>query len=152
LYKAQINLHGFKSIAAKEVQNYVSAIKLGYQIVKDQQLLTSNTIKDIQQELEQNNAGFRKQAGTVLKNENTGEVVYTPPQHPDDIISLMSNLEMYINNNEEEDLDPIVQMAVIHYQFESIHPFYDGNGRTGRIINILYLILQNLQTISMPMD
>ena len=69
---------------------------------------------------------------------------YTPPQEFDKIIELMSNLETFINDGELTDLDPVVKMAIIHHQFESIHPFYDGNGRTGRIINILYLVKENL--------
>jgi Fic family protein len=74
-------------------------------------------------------------------------VVYTPPQHPDEIVALMKNLEEFINNDDMSDLDPLVKMAIIHHQFESIHPFYDGNGRTGRIINILYLVKQELLKI-----
>ena len=74
-------------------------------------------------------------------------MVYTPPQHPEEIIALMKNLEEFINNDDMSDLDPLVKMAIIHHQFESIHPFYDGNGRTGRIINILYLVKQELLKI-----
>lgn len=76
----------------------------------------------------------------------TGEVVFEPPQDYETIQALLTNLEEYIN--EPNDIDPLVNMAMIHYQFESIHPFYDGNGRTGRIINILYLILKGL--LDMP--
>lgn len=106
--------------------------------------MTNNHILEIQQMLEQNNAGFRKLPGTILRNDKTGEVVYTPPQEYDTIVELMKNLEKFINDPEFYDADPLIKMAVIHHQFESIHPFYDGNGRTGRIINVLYLILQNL--------
>jgi len=81
----------------------------------------------------------------MLKNALTGEVVFTPPQNYEKVQSLMSNLEAYIN--EDNDIDPLINMAIIHYQFETIHPFYDGNGRTGRIINILYLILKDLLDI-----
>ncbi|MEA3353675.1 MAG: Fic family protein, partial [Campylobacterota bacterium] len=102
-------------------------------------------ILQIQEELEQNNAGVRKQSGTNLKNAITGEVIYTPPQDHDTIQELLVNLENYIN--EPNDIDPLVNMAIIHYQFETIHPFYDGNGRTGRIINILYLILKDVLDI-----
>lgn len=94
--------------------------------------------------LQTNEASFRKLPGTALKNAQTGEVIYTPPQHADDIITLMSNLEQYINKDELSSDDPLVKMAVIHFQFESIHPFYDGNGRTGRIINILCLVQKQL--------
>ncbi len=93
--------------------------------------------------MEHNNAGFRTQAGTKLVN-NLGQTVYIPPQDSTEVLNLMANLEKFINDDEFSDLDPLVKMAIIHYQFESIHPFYDGNGRTGRIINILYLVLQGL--------
>lgn len=82
--------------------------------------------------------------GTKLLNDQTGQVIYTPPQDANEIIDLMNNLENFINDDEMSDLDPLIKMAIIHHQFESIHPFYDRNGRTGRIINILYLIQKNL--------
>lgn len=147
LYKSELNLNSINSIEAKEVQNYVSALKKGFELVKSTDLLTNKTILKIQEELEQNNAGFRKLPGTELKNISTGEIVYTPPQDKEEIIQLMRNLEEYINNSDVQDYDPLIKMAVIHFQFESIHPFYDGNGRTGRIINILYLILRKLQNL-----
>ena len=147
LYKSELNLDSFKSLQAKEVQNYISALKKGFELVKNKGLITNKIIIDIQKELEKNNAGFRKLPGTALKNETTGETIYTPPQDIKDINRLMSNLEKFINDPMMSDYDPIVKMAIIHYQFESIHPFYDGNGRTGRIINILYLILEELQTL-----
>ncbi len=93
-------------------------------------------------ELEENNAGIRKLPGTALRNAATGKVIYTPPDDYDTILRLMKNLEEYLN--EDDDISPLIKLAVQHYQFESIHPFYDGNGRTGRIINVLYLILHNL--------
>ena len=98
----------------------------------------------IQAEIELNNAGFRKLPGTKLLNDKTGDVVYTPPQDHEVILSLMKNLEYFINDENAMDADPLIKMAIIHHQFESIHPFYDGNGRTGRIINILYLIQKGL--------
>jgi Fic family protein len=94
--------------------------------------------------VEGNKAGFRKLPGTKLLNDKTGELVYEPPQDHATIISLMSNLEKFMNDESMMDADPLVKMAIIHHQFESIHPFYDGNGRTGRIINMLYLIQKNL--------
>lgn len=97
--------------------------------------------------LENNNTGFRRLPGTALKNSVTGEIIYTTPQDHEDITRLMINLEKYINDSNIQDYDPLVKMAAIHFQFESIHPFYDGNSRTGRIINILYLILEKLQTM-----
>ena len=147
LFKSELNLDAFKSLEAKEVQNYISALKKGFELLKTNGLLTNKTIIKIQETLEDNNAGFRKLPGTALKNAVTGEVIYTPPQNYDEIVHLMSNLEKYINDPEMQDCDPLIKMAMIHFQFESIHPFYDGNGRTGRIINILYLILEGLQNL-----
>lgn len=146
LFKSNLEFESL-SPAIKEVQNYVTAMKRGFELVDSQGLLTNQIIQKIQETLEGNNAGFRKLPGTALKNAQTGETVYLPPQNPDEIIWLMSNLEQFINESELCDLDPLVKMAVIHFQFESIHPFYDGNGRTGRILNILYLILSGLQRL-----
>jgi Fic family protein len=147
LYKSGLNLKAFKSLDAKEVQNYISALKKGFELISEKGILTNSVILQVQEVLEENSAGFRKLPGTALKNSATGETIYTPPQDYEEIIRLMSNLEKYINDSEMQDCDPLIKMAIIHYQFESIHPFYDGNGRTGRIINILYLILEQLQTL-----
>ncbi len=147
LYKSELNLDSFKSPEAKEVQNYISALKKGFELIKVKGLITNNIIVEIQKELEGNSAGFRKLPGTALKNSSTGEIIYTPPQHINEINKLMTNLEKFINDPSMCDYDPIIKMAIIHYQFESIHPFYDGNGRTGRIINILYLIIEKLQNL-----
>lgn len=144
IYKAGLNLEGFKSQNAKEIQNYISALKLGFELISRNKMLTNNDIIEIQSELEKNNAGFRKVPGTALKNATTGEIVYTPPQDYTTIRDLMTNLEQFINDEQLSDFDPLVKMAIIHYQFESIHPFYDGNGRTGRIINVLYLVMNDL--------
>ena len=147
LYKSELNLNAFKSMEAKEVQNYILALKKGFDLITKDNLLTNRTVIEIQQTLEGNNAGFRKLPGTALKNAVTGEIIYTPPQDYEEINQLMSNLEKYINDSEMQDCDPLIKMSIIHFQFESIHPFYDGNGRTGRIINILYLILEGLQNL-----
>ncbi len=144
LYKSSLQVNNYFSPQSKEVQNYVAALKRGFEIVKTKQVLTVNGIIEIQEVLEKNNAGLRKVPGTSLKNQKTGEVVFEPPQDAIIIKELMSNLEKYINDPLMSEYDPIVKMAVIHFQFESIHPFYDGNGRTGRIINILYLVLNEL--------
>ena len=143
LYKHTLQTD-LSNLATKEVANYSAGLRVGYKAVKETGLLTLNTLLEIQATLENNQAGFRKVTGTVLKNEQTGDVVYTPPE-PQNIPVLMDNLEQLINQDsyqdqQNPDIDPLVQMAIIHHQFESIHPFYDGNGRTGRIINILYLI------------
>ncbi|MFO0558647.1 MAG: Fic family protein [Polyangiales bacterium] len=97
----------------------------------------------VQGELERNNAGFRKLPGTALKD-GKGSTVYMPPQDPAEIVVLMSGLERFINDSELFPADPLIKMALIHHQFESIHPFYDGNGRTGRILNVLYLVKEGL--------
>jgi Fic family protein len=106
-------------------------------------LLTLNHIVEIQATLEHNEAGFRRLPGTALKN-NAGEVVYTPPQDPAVIVELMRDLEQFVNDDESFDADPLIKMALLHHQFESIHPFYDGNGRAGRILNVLYLVQKGL--------
>lgn len=147
LYRSDSIARHFVSTAAKEVHNYATALRNGFEQVAKSGLLTNNDILEIQSGIEENRAGFRKLPGTELKNEQTGETVYTPPQHHDEILALMTNLEQFINDDELCDWDPLTKMAVIHHQFESIHPFYDGNGRTGRIINILYLVKQRLLSV-----
>lgn len=147
LYREELFPEYAVNASAKEVKNYVSALKAGYDLVRKNSLLTSNFIIEIQAKLENHRSGFRVLAGTELKNELTGETVYIPPQNPQDIVDLMSNLELFINDDDMFDADILVKMAIIHYQFESIHPFYDGNGRTGRIINVLYLVLKQLLDI-----
>ncbi|PSJ79943.1 Fic family protein [Neisseria iguanae] len=148
LFRASLPHSGENSPAIKEVQNYSSALHCGFELVVQSGMLTNNHILAIQAELEKNRAGFRQQAGTMLKNDRTGEVVYEPPQHTDDIVRLMGRLETFINDESTSGtIDPLVRMALIHHQFESIHPFYDGNGRTGRIINVLYLVLLGLMDI-----
>ena len=147
LYKSELNLDSYKSLNAKEVQNYIAATKTGFDLISKTGFLTNRIVLKIQEVLEGNKAGFRKLPGTTLKNTSTGEIIYTPPQDPEEIKDLMTNLEKFINDKESSDFDPLVKMAIIHYQFETIHPFYDGNGRTGRIINILYLIQEKLQDL-----
>ena len=144
VYQSNLFSNLFASPAAKEVHLYAQALKRGFSLVKEHGLLTNNYILEIQAVVEQNKAGYRKLPGTKLLNDKTGEVVYTPPQDHNSIVSLMSNLEKFINDDAIMDIDPLIKMAIIHHQFESIHPFYDGNGRTGRIINILYLVNKNL--------
>ena len=147
LYQSDFFAKNFKTIASKEVHNYAEALRSGFLTVKERGFLSNNHILELQAAIEENKAGFRKLPGTELKNEQTGEVVYTPPQSYDEVVAHMSNLEQFINDNTLSDWDPLVKMAVIHHQFESIHPFYDGNGRTGRIINILYLVKEGLLNI-----
>ena len=145
LYRAGLDpSHQFINAATKEVLFYREAINEGFRMVRNKDILTLNDIKHVQEILEQNTAGFRTTPGTQLKRENDGAVIYTPPQDGMAIIRYMSNLEQFINDDHLSQLDPLIKMAIIHHQFESIHPFYDGNGRTGRIINILYLVITGL--------
>lgn len=144
LYKAELSLQSSISPAAKEVQSYSGALIHGFELVQKHKLLTCNDMIDIYRRIKHNQAGFRNTPGTALINDRTGESVYQPPQSYDEIVTHMTNLEAFINDNSLSDIDPLIKMCIIHHQFESIHPFSDGNGRTGRIINILYLVLQEL--------
>jgi Fic family protein len=128
--------------ATKEVLRYREATLYGFNFIKQKGFLSTNAIISIQKILEENNAGIRKLPGTALRNAATNKIIYTPPDDYEICLSLMKNLENYLN--EQDDISPLIKMAVQHYQFESIHPFYDGNGRTGRIINILHIILNDL--------
>ncbi len=143
IFKQEVLPDAFANPEAKEVQRYRQALRLGYEQVRESGLITANHIIAIQSELEQSHAGFRKLPGTALKN-NRGETVYAPPQDPNEIIALMRDLERFINDDALYQVDPLIKMALLHHQFESIHPFYDGNGRTGRILNVLYLVKEGL--------
>lgn len=144
LYRAAVADEASIPPATKEVQDYATALRAGFRRVRQSRLIRLDDILIIQETLEKNQAGFRKLPGTALKNQTSGEVVYEPPQSATAIADLMVNLVAYINDDQLCDADPLVKMAIIHHQFESIHPFYDGNGRTGRIINMLYLVASDL--------
>ena len=146
LFKDDVLPESFANPAAKEVLRYRQALRVGFEQVRGSGLLTCNHIIQIQGELERNNAGFRKLPGTALKD-GAGQTIYTPPQDPAEIVALMGALERFINEADLFDADPLIKMALIHHQFESIHPFYDGNGRTGRIVNVLYLVKEGLLDI-----
>ena len=139
MYKHKIQ-SDLTNTANKEIYGYSSALEVCCRKAKKENGISLNTILKIQKFIEPEKKGFRKVPGTVLKNTKTGQITYTPPS-PEKIPELMSRLEDFMNANS---MDPLIKMAVIHHWFESIHPFYDGNGRTGRIINILYLVVQNL--------
>lgn len=144
LYKAGLQIKTqIANAATKEVLRYRESISSGFNLVRKNKLLTLNIIKNIQENLVDNNVGFRRTQGTFLQNDRK-EIVYTPPQDKTEIENSMKNLEEFINDESMSNLDPLIKMAIIHHQFESIHPFYDGNGRTGRIINILYLVITGL--------
>ncbi len=144
LFKAELFIESLTSPSAKEVQRYAYALREGFELVRANRMLTDNHILKIQEELERNKAGYRKLPGTALRNQGTAETVYTPPQDYETIKFLMKNLVDFINDDSLSDIDNLVKLTIIHHQFESIHPFYDGNGRTGRIISILFLVIKEL--------
>ena len=132
--------------ATKEARNYIDAILKGWRILAKEGVLRLDILCKIQEDLIGNSAGIRKQQGTTLKNA-AGHTVYTPPQDYEEIMQLLTNLLIFINDDQQpgfRPVDPLVKMALIHHRFETIHPFYDGNGRVGRILNILYLIMTGL--------
>lgn len=129
------------NLVSKEVVNYRQAILEGYKLVKENGFISTKILEDIHHIIEPDVGGIRKIPGTVIMDVSSNKVLHTPPQNEIEIRDYLANLEKYINYPELEDYDPIVKMSLIHYQFESIHPFHDGNGRTGRMLNVLYLIL-----------
>jgi len=129
-------------VATKEVLRYREALSESYRTLKERPLLTTNLFIKIYQTIKENRAGIRNVPGTVIKNMSTGEVIYTPPEGEPVIRDKLKNLEDYIHSDNAA--DPLIKLAVIHYQFEAIHPFTDGNGRTGRILNILFLVMKDL--------
>ncbi len=144
MYRAATE-EGTTNHAAKEVLVYREAMYVGLKKMKAQKnLLVTNTMVEIVQTIKQNKAGIRSSPGTALKNAINGQVIYTPPCCEEVLREKLTALEQFINNQEVSALDPLIKMALIHYQFEAIHPFADGNGRTGRIVNVLYLVQQEL--------
>ncbi len=131
-----------QSPAQKEGRAYVNALAKGASIIESKKPLTTNSFLDIQDKLAVKAKGIRKTPGTQLKDDRTGKVFYTPPEGESRIRDLLQNLENFINIPNDE-IDPLINMALMHYQFEAIHPFYDGNGRTGRILMPLYLELSH---------
>lgn len=144
LYKATLMGDGVKNQAAKEVLQYREAIYLGIEELQRNNLITTNLLVGLMQRLRGSSENIRKNTGTKLANPTNNQIVYTPPEGENIIREKLSQLEIFINDNEFSDLDPLIKMSLVHYQFEAIHPFSDGNGRTGRILNILYLIQQGL--------
>lgn len=127
----------------KEVLRYREALWDGFNGLKMKELLTTNLFINIFQKIKQTDAEIRKTPGTQFIDALSGKVIYTPPENESNLRNLLKNLEDYIHNS-TDGIDPLIKSAVIHYQFESIHPFTDGNGRTGRIILILYYVLSSL--------
>lgn len=144
LYKSIVADKKFANTATKEVLSYKEALWLGLERLEKKPFITTNLCIEIVQCIKQNTAGIRVIPGTTLSNTN-GEVIYTPPSGEDTIREKLANLEKFMND--DESMDPLIKMALIHYQFEAIHPFSDGNGRTGRILLLLYLKMSNLLDI-----
>jgi Fic family protein len=141
LYKSLIAERKIENSATKEVLSYKEALWLGLEQLKAKPFITTNLCIKIVQCIKQNDASIRKTPGTTLSN-TKGETIYTPPSGEQIIRDKLANLEKFVN--EEETIDPLIKMAILHYQFEAIHPFADGNGRTGRILLLLYLKLSGL--------
>lgn len=140
LFKRDLFPEGPSSGPAKEVTFYREALKVGFQrLIHANGLLTNNTLIEMFRILKNRNDGFRVLPGTALLNETTSKTVYVPPQSAENIHDAMSALEEFINEGNDSGIDPLIKMTIIHHQFESIHPFPDGNGRIGRILNVLYL-------------
>ena len=142
LYKYRLHPND-KDSSAKEVHFYAGELNYGFFSLGRHRPIDMILITDIQKIIVGNDAGLRKQLGTKVVNQRTGEVMYVPPE-PSELQPLLNDLEAFINDPSISRLDPLIKMASIHHQFESIHPFADGNGRTGRILNILYLLQQGL--------
>ena len=148
LFQGDLFPDGLQSASAKEVALYRDALKLGYRnLLQSDGLITNNTLIKMFQLLTGRDDGFRTMSGVALKNDRTGDIVYVPPQEAGQIITCMTDLERFINDDEACHLDALIKMAIIHHQFESIHPFPDGNGRIGRILNVLYLTRSGLLDI-----
>lgn len=148
MFQATLFPENPSSAAAKEVFLYRDALQKGLKDLRDKKgILSNNAIISMFQILKRTDGGFRRTSGTALKNDQTGDIVYVPPQNGNDIIMHMTALEEFMNDDDYSGLDLLVRMAIIHHQFESIHPFPDGNGRLGRIINVLYLTQHRLLDI-----
>ena len=144
---AQANAGADKNldVATKEALRYRTALLDGYRLIAKRPLNT-NTVEQICTQIKNVDMAVRKVPGTALANDKTGDIIYTPPEGEKQIRDILANWETYIHA--ESDIDPLIRMAVAHYQFEAIHPFTDGNGRTGRVVNNLFLIQEEL--LSLP--
>ena len=143
LYKADITPENQLDPRTKEVRSYNAALWYGMELIKNRPLAT-NVFVAIVQKIKSNTAGIRTTPGTVIKNKKTDEIVHVPPQSEAEIREKLKNLEDFLYLSEYSEIDPLIKLAIMHYQFEAIHPFYDGNGRVGRIANILWLVQEKL--------
>ncbi|OIN55507.1 Fic family protein [Arsenicibacter rosenii] len=147
LYRAVISPDDINKPATKEVLQYREALYLGYHMLNEHDLITTNLLVKVMQRLKATTVGIRNAAGTRLISSKTKDAIYTPPEGEQLIREKLHDLEQYIHDDHPDDPDPLIKMALIHYQFEAIHPFADGNGRTGRILNVLYLVQKKLLTL-----
>jgi len=148
LFQASLFPNALGNADAKEVARYREALHAGFEMLREREgLLTNNTIIRMFRILKRTDDDFRSHPGTALLNERTGEHVYVPPQDPNEVRTRMQVLERFINDGDASAMDPLIKMAIIHHQFESIHPFVDGNGRVGRMMNVLYLCREGLLEI-----
>ena len=138
---AQDDEHGHADPATKEALRYRTALRRGHDSLARRPLSTTTAV-EICRTLRNLDMDIRRVPGTALSNQSTGEVVYTPPDGESRLRDLLANWERFLH--EHTTIDPLIRMAIGHYQFEAIHPFTDGNGRTGRILNLLFLVEQNL--------
>ncbi len=130
--------------ATKEALRYRNALYEGWRALA-QRPINTNMAESICSQIKGVDVSVRKVPGTALANDRTGEIITTPPEGEKVLRDLLSNWESFLH--EQPELDPLIRMAVMHYQFETIHPFTDGNGRTGRVLNILYLVQEELLTL-----
>ncbi|MDD4042545.1 MAG: Fic/DOC family N-terminal domain-containing protein [Anaerolineaceae bacterium] len=146
LFKEGLDIPEFSSAAAKEVGRYSEALRCGFEKISLNNTLTMDDLLEVQRLLviDPEKQGVRSKPGTVIGNPITGQIFYEPPQDQGQIIELLENLLAFFIEEPTPELDPLVRMSLLHYQFEKIHPFYDGNGRTGRILNLLYMVLHDL--------
>jgi Uncharacterized conserved protein len=145
LYKAYSNELECTDPQTKEVLRYKEALWHGYLMLEEGRPISIRLMEELYRIVKQAGGGIRKHSGTKLSN-MSGKIIYTPPEGEEVIREKLKNLEQYINDDFDADIDPLIKLPIIHYQFEAIHPFSDGNGRVGRIINILYLIDKGLLT------
>jgi Fic family protein len=128
--------------ATKEVLRYREALWNGFESLKVRPVLSTNLLITIVQTIMGDDAGIRNVPGTAIVNGATGETIYTPPEGEGVLRDKLANLEQFMHA--DDGMEPLVKLALIHYQFEAIHPFADGNGRTGRILGILFLTYTGL--------
>jgi Fic family protein len=146
LYQASILPGAATDPQTREVLHYRTALRRGYERLAGQ-AISIGLLREVCEVLLDHEVQIRLSPGTKIENKATGKVIYTPPDGGETLREKLDDLERFIQARDGSPADPLVRLALIHYQFEAIHPFEDGNGRTGRILNILYLVEQGLLDI-----